>query len=364
MLKTIGQIATELNTTTRTIRHYEKKGLITPHSLNEAGYRLYSSLESALLEHILVLRALGFKIQDIEHFIISLQDSTPCAKHMGVLIDQQLTAIEKELSRLKRVQHTLERIKFTLKINPQNPLALVTEMGKTFTRNWDAAGNWKDLWNFDRWAKSYDTKVEETTPPPNMGESHEGTQTYNPHQSYTKVLDLVCALVPDHATVCDIGIGTGNLSLPLIRKGCHVIGVDQSRNMLIQAAQKLPQADLRQGNFLALPLSDHSVDAVVTTYAIHHLNEAEKELAIAEMVRVLRPGGVIAIGDNMFTSPQAKLIEKDRLLKLGLSSVWEEIEDEFLGFVTSFEQWFASHGLRTKSQQMDNFTSVLWTLGS
>lgn len=128
-------------------------------------------------------------------------------------------------------------------------------------------------------------------------------------------------------TVLEIGIGTGNLAARLLEKGCAVIGVDQSREMLLRAKAKLPDVELLEGNFLALPLEDGSVDTVATTYALHHLKEEEKRLAVAEMMRVAQPGGRIVIGDNMFADAAARELDRERLLSAGLQRVWDEIEN-------------------------------------
>lgn len=72
------------------------------------------------------------------------------------------------------------------------------------------------------------------------------------------------------------------------------MGVDLSAGMLAQARPRVPgrlvQADVR-----ALPLATASVDGVWSCYALLHLDRAGLALALAEAVRVLRPGGVLAV---------------------------------------------------------------------
>lgn len=50
----------------------------------------------------------------------------------------------------------------------------------------------------------------------------------------------------------------------------------------------------------SLPLVDGSADVLVSNYCFHHLDDADKERALAEAVRVLRPGGRLVVGDMMF----------------------------------------------------------------
>jgi ubiquinone/menaquinone biosynthesis C-methylase UbiE len=74
-----------------------------------------------------------------------------------------------------------------------------------------------------------------------------------------------------------------------------VIGVDQSPEMLAQAAAKVPQAQFRVGDLASLPIADASVDLVLRALALSHLDDVEE--AVAEFRRVLRPGGRLIVTD-------------------------------------------------------------------
>jgi ubiquinone/menaquinone biosynthesis C-methylase UbiE len=96
-------------------------------------------------------------------------------------------------------------------------------------------------------------------------------------------------------TVLDAACGTGRHSVDLARRGQRVIGVDASPAMLALAQAKLPGADFRQGDLVALPVDANAVDAVVCALALVHLPELDGVLA--EFARVLRPGGRVIISD-------------------------------------------------------------------
>jgi ubiquinone/menaquinone biosynthesis C-methylase UbiE len=65
--------------------------------------------------------------------------------------------------------------------------------------------------------------------------------------------------------------------------------------MLAKARAKLPDADFREGDLAALPVDDASVDAAVCALALVHLPELDT--AVAELARVVRPGGRVIISD-------------------------------------------------------------------
>ncbi len=94
----------------------------------------------------------------------------------------------------------------------------------------------------------------------------------------------------------DIGAGTGFMTEALIERGASVIAVDESPEMLNVLQEKLGDAvDYRLSRDQRLPLDNASVDYVVANMYLHHV-QAPSE-AIGEMIRVLRPGGSLAITD-------------------------------------------------------------------
>jgi ubiquinone/menaquinone biosynthesis C-methylase UbiE len=94
----------------------------------------------------------------------------------------------------------------------------------------------------------------------------------------------------------DAACGTGRHAAYLAGLGHTVIGVDESPEMLAIARQKLPAAKLLEGDLCALPLADDSVDLVVCALALAHVPDLER--ALAELVRVLRPGGHLVVSDS------------------------------------------------------------------
>lgn len=97
------------------------------------------------------------------------------------------------------------------------------------------------------------------------------------------------------ARVCDLAAGTGKLTRVLVAAGCDVVAVEPVAGMRERLAVELPAVDVRLGTAEAIPLPDGDVDAVTVAQAFHWFRSAE---ALAEIVRVLRPGGTLAVVFN------------------------------------------------------------------
>ncbi|MEZ4714335.1 MAG: methyltransferase domain-containing protein [Caldilineaceae bacterium] len=96
--------------------------------------------------------------------------------------------------------------------------------------------------------------------------------------------------------VLDVACGTGVLARAVHRRvqpGGAVIGVDINEGMLSVARKKAPAIDFREGNVQALPLDDAQFDAVVCQFGLMFFTDRVQ--AIQEMMRVLQPGGRMAV---------------------------------------------------------------------
>jgi demethylmenaquinone methyltransferase/2-methoxy-6-polyprenyl-1,4-benzoquinol methylase len=94
------------------------------------------------------------------------------------------------------------------------------------------------------------------------------------------------------ATVVDVACGTGDLCRDLARDGYQPVGIDLSSGMLAHARTSAP---LLQGDALRLPLAGGRVDGAVSGFALR--NFAALEPVLAELARVVRRGGRIALLD-------------------------------------------------------------------
>jgi malonyl-CoA O-methyltransferase len=118
--------------------------------------------------------------------------------------------------------------------------------------------------------------------------------TYSPYP-HNALMSLeqqtLLSMLPEVAgsTVLDAGCGTGRYLRLLRERGAKAIGVDLSAPMLARA--HAGGGRVARGNICALPIDSTSVDVVVSGLALGDVPDLE--LALAEMARVLRPGGCV-----------------------------------------------------------------------
>ena len=131
---------------------------------------------------------------------------------------------------------------------------------------------------FDLWSANYDRPGFQAT-------------TYRP------VHDAVLARLDDiePARVLDLGCGTGQLTERLRQRfpDAHLIGADLSNGMLQKASERTDAGEFVRADAQRLPLTGESVDVVTCTESFHWYDD--QEAAVAEMARLLRPGGRLII---------------------------------------------------------------------
>ena len=99
--------------------------------------------------------------------------------------------------------------------------------------------------------------------------------------------------IPPGARVLDVATGTGAVAAELLRRGCTVVGLDQSRGMLAVARERLGErVELLEASAESLPFPDAEFEALTFTYLLRYVDEPGEVLR--ELARVVRPGGTIA----------------------------------------------------------------------
>lgn len=201
----------------------------------------------------------------------------------------------------------------------------------------------RDSQGFDLWADGYDRDV---------GLS-EQANTY-PFAGYREVLGAIYRAIRQRGAcrVLDLGCGTATLTSKLYAAGCVVTAVDFSPKMLEIAADKMPGAhllrwDLTRG--FPQPLQAERFDAMVSTYALHHLADSQKEAFVREALECLAPGGCLYIGDVAFETRQGL-----EACRRATGEGWDEEEHYFVA-----EDWLDKPGLGARFEPFSHCAGVL-----
>ena len=169
---------------------------------------------------------------------------------------------------------------------------------------------------FDLWANVYDETVKVS----------EESNLY-PFAGYKEILNTIFneVMQKDQAKVLDIGFGTGVLTNELYKNGHVIDGVDFSGQMIAIAQAKMPRANLVEWdieNGLPSKLLTKRYDAIISTYALHHLTDEAKIIFIQSLLSLLAADGKIFIGDIAFQTR-----EQLEVCKTASDGYWDD--DEF-----------------------------------
>lgn len=115
---------------------------------------------------------------------------------------------------------------------------------------------------------------------------------------WRRALVRAVAAVPGER-VLDIAAGTGTSTEPFVDAGVHAVPADFSMGMLRVGKRQRPRLAFTAADAMHLPFADDSFDAVTMSYGLR--NVADPAQALAEFLRVTRPGGRVVICE--FSSP-------------------------------------------------------------
>lgn len=339
----VNEIAKMFNITTNKIRYYEKKGLIKPLRDNNSDYRKFIEEDILRLQAILLYRCVGLSIKDIKD-ILENSNNSNYLSHFNKQWEIVNNELHKLISLRDSVGTIIDKLYESDNDKIEDNILYVIESTKKLNELKD---NWKDKWNFDSWANSYDEDVAKDITSVKM------------YKNYDYILDNVIKAATNtnkkDILILEIGVGTGNLAGRFLKEDYNIIGIDQSREMLNVAKQKYPKLKVRLGEFLKIPFNDKSFDVMVSTYAFHHLNNEEKVVAIKEMLRVLKDDGRIVIGDLMFKDDNDK---KEIMKKLSVKQI-EEINDEYYSNIDFLINEFQKLNRKLKYIKIDDINYII-----
>jgi ubiquinone/menaquinone biosynthesis C-methylase UbiE len=130
-----------------------------------------------------------------------------------------------------------------------------------------------------------------------------------PGRAHQQVIDVLATELAGRGPVVEIGVGTGRIGLDLVRAGATLVGVDLSLPMLQRLVENAGDVALPvvQGDATALPFPDDAFAAAVASHVFHLVPEYRQ--ALAELARVVRPGGPLLVSRGSPPRPLGDLVQ-------------------------------------------------------
>ncbi|WP_226680173.1 class I SAM-dependent methyltransferase [Sutcliffiella horikoshii] len=200
---------------------------------------------------------------------------------------------------------------------------------------------------FNDWANYYDATV--------SGKDQEYAEVF---RGYDDILKDVAtkALSP----VVEFGVGTGNLTAELLKKGKKVYAIEPSKTMREKAAEKLPlTVSIEDGDFLNFPEPNDQIQSIVSTYAFHHLTDVEKEEAVAHYGKLLDKGGKIVFADTVFENKEAYRATIEQAEKHTFLNLANDLKTEYYTTISVLTDIFEKHGFEVEYQRFNHFVWVI-----
>lgn len=258
-----GQFAKLANVSERTIRYYDKIGLLKPSFVMENGYRQYSDLDLLKLQKILSLKHLGFSIEEIFPMVIDNTD-------LKESFDLQIDLIEDKMSHLQSLKDALKRASQAPDLSWNMIISLV-QLSNEETNIIEQYKNAKNLNDRIRLHEKYST-------------NKQGWFNWLFNQiDFSRVNRLL-----------ELGCGNGKLwqENKIDLRNREIFLSDISEGMVEEVRNKLGSdfncivADAEK-----IPFKDAYFDSIIANHVLFYLNDLNQGLK--EISRVLKPNGVL-----------------------------------------------------------------------
>jgi DNA-binding transcriptional MerR regulator/trans-aconitate methyltransferase len=268
-----GEFAKKANVSIRTIRYYDKQGLLKPSYVNKSGYRFYNDLDFAKLQKIVSLKSLGFSLEEIMELVVRDNEHNYLLRSF----QQQLELIRNKQEHLKLMEESL--------------LSATKELGLNKQIGWEQVLHLIHLSNMEKEILNQYHNSSNT----NIRISLHKTYSQN-SQGWFPWLYSHYNLTPGE-TVLELGCGNGELwrtNQEKLPPNIKLLLTDQSSGMLKDAKTALANTRLniqyRMFDCHKLPLKDCSMDKIIANHVMFYIKD--RNSTFLEIKRALKKEGV------------------------------------------------------------------------
>lgn len=272
ILFTTGEFAKKAGVTLRTLRYYDKIGLLKPNSHNDLGHRLYTKQDFGRLQKILTLKFIGLSLDDISNIMkydVNDQDFKKSLEIQKSIMEEKIHHIQMVIKSIDETVHMLDT---------DNVL------------NWDKFINIINVINIDKnWNEQYENAS-------NLKARIRIHELFSTNKEGWMNWFFKQIQVPETACILELGCGDGSLwekNSNCIPNTWNITLTDFSNGMLKDAKKNLGSKAQRFKFQIAdaqnLPFENDSFDVVIANHMLYHVTDKDK--AFSEIQRVLKTDG-------------------------------------------------------------------------
>ncbi len=268
-----GAFAKMAGVTLRTIRYYDKQNILKPSLVTDSGARFYTEQDFSRLQQILLLKFLGFSLEDIRELTFSDADSNYLANSLHI---QQ-----------KLIQDRIEHMQLVRKAIEDTAAAIESHQDI----DWNASLNLLQLTRMETSLKRQYLDASNITARINLHKLY----STNPQNWYPWIYEQ--CRIKSGMKVLELGCGDGSfwsLNKEHIPNDIEITLSDISQGMLNDARRNIGNDDHRFRFHLAdassLPYENVSYDLIIANHVLFYCQNLDK--ACAEIYRVLKPDGI------------------------------------------------------------------------
>ena len=266
MMMRTGEFAKAAGVSEKTVRYYDKIGLLKPTRTGKNGYRAYSEDDLIRLQKIILFKQLDFSLDDIFRLLMKENDA-------GDIYQFQKELVRQKINSLQNLEDALGKVADCIKEDESIDAPAVMNLIRLSIRSSQTADNYRD--------SSY---LQERI-------SLHNKYSCNPESWYPWVLrhiDFNCK-----SRILEVGAGNGEMwrycNRQMLRNR-EVFLTDKSEGMVDEVRNKLGREfNCIRADCTQIPFKDQYFDMVIANHVLFYLDDVDSGLK--EICRVLKPGG-------------------------------------------------------------------------